>query len=231
MGGRLALVAPFVKPVENESLVSKTTKRALRNQAITRSAPVVGRALSSAGLGAIAYGSQMPTTVKVQYSLLTKKQAKRTFVKTELGYVTQYDDAILRDKKSGVKRSYRPGNPFAETKYMAKKKISPYPTEVKSPGRIARRKAMMTGGAGAVVLGRTLPIIAVGYVGYSLLRGDEITASKPKDPWGATETVEMLKEEGPGIIEQQETILGQAADYGQGLLIRSVAFGLVSIFA
>lgn len=223
--------------MESESVVSKTAKRALRNQAITRMAPVVGRALTTAGLGAVAYGSQMPTTVKVQHSLLTRKQAKETMVKTERGWVSQYDDAIIRDKRSGVKRSYRPGNPFSESKWIAKRKISPYPTEVKSPGRIARRRAMMTGGAGAVVLGRTLPIIAVGYVGYSLLRGDEYDDAllrdrkKTRDVWGATETVDLLKEEGPGIIQQQETILGQAADYGQGLIIRTVAFGLVSIFA
>lgn len=217
--------------MESESVASRAAKRALRNQAITRSAPIVGRALTTAGLGAVAYGSQMPTTIKVQYHLSTRKQAKATMIKTEHGWISQYDDAVLRAKKGGYEPVFRPGHPRAEPKYFATPKDFGNVSSKKSPGRIVRRRAMMTGGAGAVVLGRGLPIIAVGYVGYSLLRGDEIEYQEPKDPWGITETVEFIKEEGPGKLEQQETILGQAADYGQGLLIRSVTFGLVSIFA
>lgn len=213
--------------MESESVASKAAKRALRNQAITRSAPVVGRALTTAGLGAVAYGSQMPTTVKVQYALSTRRQAKKTLVKTDRGYTTQYKDQLLRSREAGYEMKYRPTHPKAEQRYMAKPKDFRNVSSRKSPGRIVRRRAMMTGGAGAVALGRTLPIIAVGYVGYSLLRGDEITATKPQDPWGATETVELLKEE----AAKQETILGQATEYGKGLVIRSVAFGLVNIFA
>jgi len=192
--------------VESESVISRTAKRALRNQAITRSAPVVGRALSSAGLGAIAYGSQMPTTVKVQYSLLTKRQVRSTMTKTERGWMTQYDDAIFREKRSGVKRVWRPGNPFAETRRMARNPPIGIPTDVKSPARAFRRKAVLVAGTGSVVLGRTLPIIAVGYVGHSLISGQSegVNTEVQRLLYGGT--IEEHKEMVEDVSDQ--TILG-----------------------
>ena len=207
--------------------MAKTTRRALRNQAITRAAPVVGRALTTTGLGAITYGSQMQTTVKVQYTLQTRTEVKQKVVKRNGTYRTVYQDQILREKATGVKTKHMPSHPRAQLRYMATPKDFVNVTEEKSPKKIAKKKLVIRAGAGTVVLGRTLPVIAVGYIGYDLLTGkDPAPFEKPKDPFRITETVEVLKE----VEADQVTKLGMASEYGKGLFYRAATFGLVNIF-
>jgi len=171
-----------------------------------RSAPIVGRGLTTVGLGAVAYSAQMPTTQTVQFSLLTKRQAKETMIKTERGWMTQYEDAIFREKRSGVKRIWMPGHPVAQTKRMARNPVIGRPTRITSPSKIARMRAMRAAGASSVVLGKALPVLAVGYVGHSLLTDGPSSADKEIQRALFGGTLEENKQKVEEMSEQ--TVLG-----------------------
>ena len=177
MGGRL-LVAVRVPFVEKEATSDDEVPQLLKNQLVMRSAPVIGRGLTFAGVSAIAYSTTMPTTsVLPRAQLLTKKQAKAQ------GF-THFADEPKR------KVTYRPANPFAETKWMEKttrrKQWGPGAPERPSSPRKMKRVGVRTAGVGAVALGKALPIMAYGYVGYHLLKGDATKEDVDRLVFGGT---------------------------------------------
>lgn len=177
------VVVPFVSQESD----SEGLPTPVQNQLIVRSSQGIGKGLSSMGIASVAYSTTMETTVTLpRATILTRQQARRRGWK---GW-------------QGEKTTFRPGNPFAETKWMEKttrrKQWGPgtktRPSNVKKLAKVGVR----TGGGSAVVLGKALPYAAYGYVGYTLLTGNYPEYEPPQDPWGLTPIVEEL----PGVTKK-----------------------------
>lgn len=214
--------------MESESTVSKLAKRTIKNQAIIRGSGFVGAGMQKVGVGLIAESVRRSKTPMIHKTDYFEYNPKSFFRESNKKLVKEGRVRIFRsDWKPNPKTTYARRTLFGKSeveqhKRWQKKRTTAEVRRVQTPRRI---------GIVTITLGKGLPVLASGYVGYQLLMGEDVAWDKPKDPWGATELVELSKEELPGVIQQQKTILGQAADYGQGLVVRSVAFGLVNIFA
>lgn len=172
------VVVPFVSPKSEQVEIP----RPVMNQVIIRGSQAIGMGLTKTGVVGLLASTQMPTTNLIMTTLVTKQQGK-TLVKVDGKYITQQEALEIEARKQSggrkVKIVNRPTHPVAETKFMER-----ITREKTAPGRISKKKsvgkraaklAVRGGSTSAIVMGRALPIMAYGYVGYSLLTGEDVT--------------------------------------------------------
>ena len=211
------VVLPFVK-AKNDVIDLPTP---IENQLIVRTAQGLGSGLGRAGVLGLAYSTTMPTTSPLpRATILTKKQAKAR------GWSGWKDS----------KTTYRPSHPLAQNKWMSKttrRKQWGGQSERPSASRKLAKGSLRAGSGSAIVLGRALPIIAYGYVGYSLYTKQYPEPGlKSEDPWGATEIAyglsDNLKQQHQTIMNYSTTALGVGYSVSRtvaGMAITSAVLG------
>jgi len=121
-------------------------QRVIRNQILTRGAPIAGRRLIAAGAIAVAAGSARSSNrPKRRFSVITEKTARTT---------GQYRSDTTYYKRSSVTRRRK------QIGYQERRAL----------GRNAKPRGSMlkAGGTALIIGGKALPVIVYGYIGYDL---------------------------------------------------------------
>lgn len=173
--GRLLEAVPNPFVAKDKITESDFSRRIARNQILVRSAPFVARTFTATGASMLAYSVAMPTETTVMYSLLTRKTAKTTYVKDPYDgkWKTSYQMSSEHAKRGGYKMQYRSTALGAHARFAAKNPPIGVKTTVTNPGKVVAKQTTRTAGASLIVGGRLVPILAYGYVGYSVIAGDE----------------------------------------------------------
>ena len=126
-----------------------TGQRVIRNQILTRSAPIAGRGLIAIGAAAVAIGTRRSRRKQKRFSVIDKKTARKT---------GQYRrDTVYYKRKTLTNRALDIGQ---QEKIVARRNAR--------PPRSSR--ALKAGGAALMIGGKALPTLAYGYIGYDLYR-------------------------------------------------------------
>ena len=142
--------APVLGTTSTEASDELTTgQRVIRNQILTRSAPIAGRGLIAIGAAAVAIGTRRSRRKQKRFSVIDKKTARKT---------GQYRrDTVYYKRKTLTNRALDIGQ---QEKIVARRNAR--------PPRSSR--ALKAGGAALMIGGKALPILAYGYIGYDLYR-------------------------------------------------------------
>lgn len=161
------LPANVVETIDESSRELSIGQRVIRNQVLTRGAPIAGRALTVVGASAVGAGISLQrrkVSTKKRFSVLTKRQARY---------------AARQEKGTTLARKYGP----TYTPEYWKRTMHYNPRSLHDVGaqqravqnrqyqqrRNIRRGAMLKGaGTTMIVAGKTLPVLAYGYIVYDL---------------------------------------------------------------
>ena len=149
-------------------------ERVIRNQVLTRGAPIAGRAAIAVGAAAVAGGTALkrkPVTLKgkTEFSpnYLTKKQARAEMKRVrgthmDRKYGPYYDKAYWRRTKHASRLSF-----FHE--HTQEKRFN---QALKHRQQANLRRGTVLRGAGAtmIVAGKMLPVVAYGYIAWDMKR-------------------------------------------------------------
>lgn len=181
----------------------------MKNQFAVRTAPRLSNALTAAGTGLIAES-----------------------VRREMNPVKSGRKHVMRgpqQPKPTDGSTYTKHHLFAASDAGQRKRAEAR-ARTRQRTRVAVPRAT---GTGALVLGRAVPVMAYGYVGYNLLTGESVEHRKPTDPWGATEVMQALPGVAKDLQESQTTMfndLVSSVDYS-GIAARTavtVAVGMLT---
>lgn len=140
-------------------------QRVIRNQVLTRGAPIAGRALTVMGAAAVGAGISIQrrnVTSKRQFSTMTKRQARY---------------AAKQEKGTHLARKY--GRTYTAEYWRTTRHYKPWlrrdvgqqrmDTMNRTQSRNLRRGAVLKGaGTTMIIAGKTLPVLAYGYIAYDL---------------------------------------------------------------
>lgn len=197
MGGR-SLVADQVPFVEKEATNDDELfgSQIIKNQIVVRTAPTLSRALTASGGALLAESvrrSMNPVESGRRHVMRGPQQPKPTDGST---YTKHH---LFAASDAGQRKR-------AEARAQNRQRV-----------RVAAPRAA---GTGALVLGKLVPVMAYGYVGYNLLTGESVEHTKPQDPWRAMETAQAL----PGLIKEVErNQLAIARDFVSGVDYTGIA--------
>lgn len=138
-------------PADTQSDDLTLGQRVIRNQVLTRGAPIAGRGLIAIGAAAVAIGtarSRQRRTPRVPFTVVPEKEAKR-----------------LGNYKKGRYIHYR-----RETVWNRRPQIDVQERNAIRRQTKPRGGLLKAGGSALVIGGKALPILAYGYVGYDLYR-------------------------------------------------------------
>lgn len=213
-GGRLQVVPnPFVKKETDVDLLSITP---LRNQLIIRGAKALSPLIQTAGAGLVA------ESVRRQNVPVKHRYERFSYNPKSMQPAGMKPDPKIKHARRGMmsRPEYAQEEKFWKNRQRARARYVATP-------RVA--------GSALILGGRALPVLAVGYVGYNLLTGEDVPYQRPQyDPWGATEIAMAL----PGMIESFEQrqldaitlggeIGGAAVSWVQGAAARAIGFALL----
>jgi hypothetical protein len=160
-----------------------TGQRVIRNQILTRGAPIAGRGLIAFGAGALAAGTaRYSTQRKIKpFESTTRSQIRRDYkVRYGKNWKSHYNKRISTykqfDDRYGIKHRT---DPHAQKRSYVRKA---------NQGRRTTGRLMQIGGGTTITVGRALPVLAYGYVGYDLYRRNaskkEVADTLYQTTWG-----------------------------------------------
>jgi hypothetical protein len=203
---------PFVEKQTDVDLLSITP---LRNQLIIRGAKALSPIMQTAGTALIA------ESIRRESIPVVHRYERFSYNPKWLQPAGMEPDPKVKYARRGLlsRPEYAQEEKFLRQQRLAQARY------VKTP---------RAAGSALILGGRVIPVMAYGYVGYSLLTGQDIQHQKPTDPWGVTELVEatpdliqMLKEDQTRVLTFGGQIGGAAIDWAQGAAARAIGFALL----
>lgn len=143
-------------------------QRTIRNQVLTRTAPVAGRAIVSAGTLLVAGGASAYARTKPTFVSITKRAAIRRAKLDARGRGMKWQ-TLYRQRYPVGTVHYRSGYTTRGITEQRRRALQ----------RHGRRAVARTAvGTSAIALGRGLPVLAYGYIGYDIAKrsagGEEV---------------------------------------------------------
>lgn len=226
---------PFVEKQTDVDLLSLTP---VRNQLIVRGAKVLSPILQTTGAGLVGASYVMPTERNVMYLLATKKQAKTTMFRDNGTYKSAYKINRSRSRRGNYKTIYRKRGMYSDAKFFARNPPIGVKIKITDPAKVVAAKTTRTSGAAMILGGRVLPVMAYGYIGYSILFGDG--EAVPDDPMSRTyfgaaadliqatpDLIDAFQRDQTQVLTLGGQIGGAAIDYAQGVAARAIGFALL----
>lgn len=135
-------------------------QRVIRNQVITRTAPVAGRAIVSAGALLVASGARSYRATKPNFVTITKRAAIRRAKLDAAGRNVSWR-TLYRQRYPVGTVHYRSGYTTRGVTEQRRAALRRH-----SRGAVTRTAV----GGTAIVVGRAVPVLAYGYLGYDLVK-------------------------------------------------------------
>lgn len=142
-------------------------QRVIRNQVLTRGAPIAGRALTVVGAAAVGAGisiQRRKVSTKKRFSVLTKRQARYQARKEKGTHLARKYGPTYTAEYWRTTRHYKP---------WLRRDVGQQQRDAmrNTQQRNVRRGAVLKGaGTVMIVAGKTLPVLAYGYIAHDLYK-------------------------------------------------------------